>query len=48
LKSCGPETYEVYDKPLAVISHEKAMQAVFKWIGGNSTNEQSYELRMRI
>ena len=30
------------------MSHEEAVQLVFKWIGCNSVNGQSYDLRMRI
>jgi len=48
LQYCGPEKYEAYDKPLAAMSNEKAVQMVFKWIGCNSTPGQSYDLRMRV
>jgi len=40
LQYCGPENYAVYDKPLAAMSNEEAVQIVFKWIGYNSINGQ--------
>jgi len=38
LQYCGPEKYEAYDKPLAAMSNEEAVQIVFKWIGCNNIN----------
>jgi len=46
MKYCGPEKYEVYDKPLAAMSHEEDVQIVLKWIGCNSINGQLYDLRI--
>jgi len=48
LKYCGPEKYEVYDEPLADLSHEEVVQLVLKWIGYNSKHGQSLDIRMRI
>jgi len=48
LQYCGPEKFETYDKSLAAMSNEEVVQIVFKWIGCNSINGQSYDIRMRI
>jgi len=32
VKSCGPEKYEDYEKPLAAMSHEDAMQMYMDWL----------------
>jgi len=40
--------WPTYDKPLTDLSNEEAVQIMFKWIGCNSTNGQSFDVRMRI
>jgi len=48
LQYCGPEKFEAHDKPLAAMSNAEAVQIVFKWIGCNSINGQSFDVRMGI